>query len=137
MKIPYFIYEIFYLDVLCGSERSSECVKVIRNCRLCQILKTDTCDVYFIDNGIPLCQLDQQAQRSEQWPKLLVLFSGSRPPKLSFLPANNPECFKKNRVTYDVITCDNSEYYSHTPAEVVDEKKRNEWVLITRSRTGK
>ena len=29
---------------------------------------------------------------------------------------------KKNGVTDDVITCDNTEYYSHTLAEVVDEK---------------
>ena len=45
MRIPYFIYELFYLNVTCGSERSSEYGKVIRKCHLCQTVTTATCDV--------------------------------------------------------------------------------------------
>ena len=44
---------------------------------------------------------------------------------------------KNNRVTDDVITRDNYGYFSHTPAEFVDGKNRNEGILITRSRAGK
>ena len=135
--IPCFTYEIFYLDVPCGSERSSECEKVIRKCHVCQTVTTDTCDVCFIDIGIPMCQLDQQAQPSDQWTKFLVSFPGSCPPKLSFSLAINPEYVKKTRVIDDVFTCDNTKYSSHTLSEVVDGKNRNECVLITISRTCK
>ena len=44
---------------------------------------------------------------------------------------------KNFRGTDDVITRDKTEYSSHTLAEVVDSKNRNEWILITISRTGK
>ena len=44
---------------------------------------------------------------------------------------------KNNRVTDEIITRVKTEYSSHALAEVVDGKKRNEWILITRSRTGK
>ena len=47
------------------------------------------------------------------------------------------ENVKRNGVTYDVITRDKTEYSSHALAEVVDGKNSNEWVLITKSRTGK
>ena len=43
----------------------------------------------------------------------------------------------KTIVTDDVITHDKTEYSSHALAEVVDGENRNEWVFITRSRTGK
>ena len=42
-----------------------------------------------------------------------------------------------NRVAYDVITRDMNKYSRNSLAEVVYSKNRNEWVLITRSRTGK
>ena len=47
------------------------------------------------------------------------------------------ENVNKTGVTDDVITHDKTEYFSHALAEVLDEKNRNEWVLITRSSTGK
>ena len=47
------------------------------------------------------------------------------------------ENFKKNRVIYDVITHYKNEYSSHALAEVLDGKNRNEWILNTRSSTGK
>ena len=40
-------------------------------------------------------------------------------------------------VTDDFITSDKTEYSSHALAEIVDGKKRNEWILITRYNTGK
>ena len=40
-------------------------------------------------------------------------------------------------VTDDIINLDKTEYSSHSLAEVVDGENRNEWILITRSRTGK
>ena len=48
-----------------------------------------------------------------------------------------PTSVKNTRVTDDVITHDKTEYFSHALAEVMDEKNRNEWVFITRYRTGK
>ena len=47
------------------------------------------------------------------------------------------ENVKNTRVTDDVITCDKTEYSSHALAEVVDGKHKNDWILITRSRTAK
>ena len=44
---------------------------------------------------------------------------------------------KNTRGTDDVITRDKTEYSSHTLAKVVDGEDRNEWLLITRSSTGK
>ena len=44
---------------------------------------------------------------------------------------------ENTRVTDDVITHNKTEYSSHTLAEVVDGKHKNDWILITRSRTGK
>ena len=44
---------------------------------------------------------------------------------------------KNTRVTEDVITHNKTEYSSHALAEVVDGKHKNDWILITRSRTGK
>ena len=40
-----------------------------------------------------------------------------------YLVNTGRENFKKTRVTDDIITRDKNEYYSHTLAEVVDEKK--------------
>ena len=45
--------------------------------------------------------------------------------------------FKNTRVTYDVISCDKTEYSSHALAEVVDGKHENYWILVTRSSIGK
>ena len=56
-------------------------------------------------------------------------FYGDR--KIKCIHVNN------TRVTEDVITCNNTEYSSHKPKEVVDGKHKNDWILITRSRTGK
>ena len=44
---------------------------------------------------------------------------------------------ENTRVTDDVITHNKTEYSSHTLAEVVDGKHKNDWILITRSMTGK
>ena len=44
---------------------------------------------------------------------------------------------ENTRVTDDVITHNKTEYSSHTLAEVMDGKHKNDWILITRSRTGK
>ena len=47
------------------------------------------------------------------------------------------ENVKRTGVTDDVITCDKTEYSSHTITEAMDGGNRNEWILITRSSTGK
>ena len=47
------------------------------------------------------------------------------------------ENFKNNRVTDDIITHNNTEYFSHALAKVVYGENRNEWILITISRTSK
>ena len=47
------------------------------------------------------------------------------------------ENVKRTGVTDDVITCDKTEYSSHAINEVIDGGNRNEWILITRSSTGK
>ena len=44
---------------------------------------------------------------------------------------------ENTRVTDDVITHNKTEYSSHTLAEVVDGKHKNDWILIMISRTGK
>ena len=44
---------------------------------------------------------------------------------------------ENTRVTDDVITHNKTEYSSHTLAEVMDGKHKNDWILITRYRTGK
>ena len=46
-------------------------------------------------------------------------------------------CVKNNRVTDDIIICDKNKYYSHTLAEVMDGKHKNDYLLVTRSRIGK
>ena len=47
------------------------------------------------------------------------------------------ENVKNTRVTADVISRDNTEYSSHTIAEVVDVKHKNKCILVTRSSIGK
>ena len=47
------------------------------------------------------------------------------------------ENVKRNGVTDNAITHDKTDYSSHALTKFVDGKNRNEWVLITRSRTGK
>ena len=47
------------------------------------------------------------------------------------------ENVNNTRVIETIISRDNTEYSSHTLSEVLDEKKRNEWILITRYRTSK
>ena len=47
------------------------------------------------------------------------------------------ENIKNTRVTDDVISCEKTEYPSHSLAEVVDGKHKNDWILVTRSRIGK
>ena len=47
------------------------------------------------------------------------------------------ETVKKTGYMDDVIAHDKAEYSSHTLTEVLYGKNRIEWVLITRSRTGK
>ena len=44
---------------------------------------------------------------------------------------------ENTRVTDDVITHNKTEYSSQALAEVVDGKHKNDWILITRYRTGK
>ena len=44
---------------------------------------------------------------------------------------------ENTRVTDDVITHNKTEYSSQALAEVMDGKHKNDWILITRSRTGK
>ena len=47
------------------------------------------------------------------------------------------ENVKNTRVTDDGISCDKTEYSSHTLAEFADRKHNNYWIMVTRSRIGK
>ena len=49
----------------------------------------------------------------------------------------NRENLNNTLVRDDVITCDKTEYSSHTLVEFVDGKHNNDWILFMRSRTGK
>ena len=46
------------------------------------------------------------------------------------------ENFNNTRVTDDVISRKNTVYCSHTLTEVVDEKRENDLILVTKSRIG-
>ena len=41
------------------------------------------------------------------------------------------ENVNNTRATDDIISRDKTEYFSHTLAEVVDEKDKNYWILVT------
>ena len=50
---------------------------------------------------------------------------------------NGRDNVKNIGVMYEMMEFDNTEYYSHALAEVVDGENSKEWILVTRSRIGK